>query len=159
MVNLSTVFHLHIDGHAEWNIKNLEDILRTFVFDFKGNWDDHLPLMEFAYNNSYYSSIQMDRYEALYGRRCRSPTGWFEVDYEGLIGPYLVHQAMNKVKVILKGLETTHIPTQMWEESHWSLRWMTGYIWNFHPWRVLWCLVKQEYLVPVLLDLIDYQRE
>ncbi|KAL0290311.1 UNVERIFIED_CONTAM: Retrovirus-related Pol polyprotein from transposon.6 [Sesamum angustifolium] len=49
--------------------------------EFKGNWDDHLPLMEFAYNNSFHSSIGMAPYEALYGRRCRSPVCW---DIEGL---------------------------------------------------------------------------
>ena len=49
------------------------------MIDFKGSWDDHLPLIEFAYNNSYHSSIQIALYEALYGRKCRSPVGWFEV--------------------------------------------------------------------------------
>ncbi|WMV50499.1 hypothetical protein MTR67_043884, partial [Solanum verrucosum] len=48
-------------------------LLTDFVIDFKGNWDDHLPLIEFAYNNSYHSSIGMATFEALYGRRCRSP--------------------------------------------------------------------------------------
>ncbi|WMV42652.1 hypothetical protein MTR67_036037 [Solanum verrucosum] len=72
-------------------------MLRACVIDFKGSWDDHLPLIEFAYNNSYHSSIQMAPYEALYGRRCRSPIGWFEVGEARLIGPDLVHQAMEKV--------------------------------------------------------------
>ena len=49
------------------------------VIDFKGNLDDHLPLIEFSYNNSYHSSISMIPFEELYGRRCRSPVGWFEV--------------------------------------------------------------------------------
>ncbi|WMV07709.1 hypothetical protein MTR67_001094 [Solanum verrucosum] len=84
------------DGQAERTIQTLEDMLRACVIDFKGNWDDHLPLIEFAYNYSYHSSIQMTPYEALYGRRCRSPIGWFEVGEEGLIGPDLVHQAMEK---------------------------------------------------------------
>ena len=61
---------------------------------------------KFAYNNSYHSSIQMAPYEALYGKRCRSPIGWFEVDEAGLIGPDLVHQAMEKVKVIQERLKT-----------------------------------------------------
>ncbi|WMV54147.1 hypothetical protein MTR67_047532 [Solanum verrucosum] len=72
-------------------------MLRACVIDFKGNWDDHLHLIEFSYNNSYHSSIQMAPYEALYGRRCRSPIGWFEVGEAGLIGPDLVHQALEKV--------------------------------------------------------------
>ncbi|KAH0695075.1 hypothetical protein KY285_022172 [Solanum tuberosum] len=104
-VNLSTAFHPQTDGQAERTIQNLEDMLRACVIDFKGNWDDHLPLIEFAYN-SYHSSIQMAPYEALYGRRCRSPIGWFEVGAAGLIGPDLVHQAMEKVKVIQERLKT-----------------------------------------------------
>ncbi|XP_070050485.1 uncharacterized protein, partial [Nicotiana tomentosiformis] len=79
-VNLSTAFHPQTDGQAERTIQTLEDMLRACVLDFKGNWDDHLALIEFAYNNSYHSSIKMAPYEALYGRRCRSPVGWFEVE-------------------------------------------------------------------------------
>ena len=51
----------------------LEDMLRACVLDHKGSWEEHLPLVEFAYNNSYQASIQMAPYEALYGRPCRSP--------------------------------------------------------------------------------------
>ncbi|WMV46945.1 hypothetical protein MTR67_040330 [Solanum verrucosum] len=75
-------------------------MLRACVISFKGSWDDHLPLIEFAYNNSYHSRIQMAPYEALYERRCRSPISWFEVGEAGLIGPDLVYQAMEKVKII-----------------------------------------------------------
>ena len=66
----------------------------------KGNWDDHLPLIEFAYKNSYHSSIQMAPYEALYERRYKSTIRWFEVGKAALIGPHLDHQAMQMVKVI-----------------------------------------------------------
>ena len=61
-------------------IETLEDMLRSCIIDFKGNWDKHLPLVEFAYNNRFHSSIYMDPYEALYGRRCRSLIVLFEVD-------------------------------------------------------------------------------
>ena len=70
------------------------------MIDFKGSWDDHLPLIEFAYNNSYHSSIQMDPYEALNGHRCRSLIGLFEVGEATLIGPDSVFYAMEKVKLI-----------------------------------------------------------
>ncbi|XP_070031682.1 uncharacterized protein, partial [Nicotiana tomentosiformis] len=95
-----------IDGQAERTIQMLEDMLRACVLDFKGNWDDHLALIEFAYNNSYHSSIKMAPYEALYGRRCRSPVGWFEVGETELYGPDLIHQAIEKVKVIQERLRT-----------------------------------------------------
>ncbi|XP_060202948.1 uncharacterized protein LOC132631389, partial [Lycium barbarum] len=71
----------------------------------EGNWDDHLPLIEFSYNNSYHASIGMSPFEALYGRRCRSPIGWFEVGEAELLGPDLVYQAMEKVKLIQERLK------------------------------------------------------
>ncbi|WMV42083.1 hypothetical protein MTR67_035468 [Solanum verrucosum] len=74
-VNFGFAFHPQTDGQAEHTIQTLEDMLRACVIDFQGNWDDHLPLIQFAYNNSYYSSIQMAPYEAFYGRICRSPIG------------------------------------------------------------------------------------
>ena len=77
-VDLSTAFHPQTDGQSERTIKVLEDMLRACVIDFGGHWDQFLPLAEFAYNNSYYSSIEMAPFEALYGRRCRSPIGWFD---------------------------------------------------------------------------------
>ena len=46
---------------------------------FQGKRDDHVPLIKFAYNNSYHSSIQITPYEALYGRRCKSPDGLFGI--------------------------------------------------------------------------------
>ena len=66
---------------------------------FKVNWNNHLPLIEFAYNNSYHSSFQMSSYESLYGGRCRSPIGLFEVSEDSLIGPDIAHHVMDKVKV------------------------------------------------------------
>ncbi|WMV18705.1 hypothetical protein MTR67_012090 [Solanum verrucosum] len=85
------------DGQAERTIQTLEDMLRACVIDFKGNWDDHLPLIEFSYNNSYHSSIAMAPFEALYGRRCRSPIGWFEVGEFALLCPQVVYEATEKI--------------------------------------------------------------
>ncbi|XP_070002577.1 uncharacterized protein [Nicotiana sylvestris] len=71
------------------------------------SWDDHLPLIEFAYTNNFHASIQMAPFEALYGGRCRSPIGWFEVGEAELIEQDLVHQVMEKVKIIKERLKTT----------------------------------------------------
>nr|AAT38739.2 Integrase core domain containing protein [Solanum demissum] len=79
-VKLCTAFHPQMDGQAEHTIQTLEDMLRACVIDFKDNWDDYLHLIKFAYNNSYHSIIAMAPFEALYGRRCRSPVGSFEVE-------------------------------------------------------------------------------
>ena len=67
---MSTIFHPQIDGQSERTIQVLEDMLRACVLDLKGSWEEYLPLVEFAYNNSYEASIQMTIYEALYGRPC-----------------------------------------------------------------------------------------
>ena len=70
------------------------------MLEFKGSWDRHLPLMEFAYNNSYQSSIEMAPYEALYGRKCRTPLCWDKVGERKLLGPEIVQVTTDNVKVI-----------------------------------------------------------
>lgn len=70
------------------------------MIDFRGKWDDHLPLVEFSYNNSYHSSIGMPPYEALYGRKCRTPLCWLEVGEKKLIGPKLMWLTNEKIEVI-----------------------------------------------------------
>ena len=64
----------------------LEDMLRGCVMEFPGNWDRYIPLMEFAYNNSYQASIGTTTYEVLYGRRCRTPVCWTELNEHKVIG-------------------------------------------------------------------------
>ena len=74
----------------------------------KGVWIDSLPLVEFSYNNSFYSSISMAPYEALYGRRCRSTIRWFEVGEPLLLGPDLVYKTLEKVHIIRNRLQTAY---------------------------------------------------
>ncbi|GJW43762.1 putative reverse transcriptase domain-containing protein [Tanacetum coccineum] len=70
---------------------------RACVIDFGGSWDVHLPLAEFSYNNSYHSSIRCAPFEALYGRKCRSPVLWAEIRESSLFGPELVQEMIDKV--------------------------------------------------------------
>ena len=74
--------------------------------DLKGSWEEHLPLVEFAYNNSYQASIQMRLYEALYGRSCRSPICWTEVGKSSITGMDLIRDTFEKVNLIWKCLLT-----------------------------------------------------
>ena len=83
---MSTAFHPQTDGQSERTIQTLEDMLRACVLDFGGSWEDHVGLIEFAYNNSYHASIEMAPFEALYGRPCRSPVCWAEVGDRALLG-------------------------------------------------------------------------
>ncbi|KAL6128466.1 hypothetical protein ACLB2K_071821 [Fragaria x ananassa] len=74
-------------------------MLRACVMDFKRCWEDHLQLIEFAYNNSYHSSIDMAPYEALYGRPCRYPICLAEVGDSELLGPDIVQETTEKVSL------------------------------------------------------------
>ena len=85
-LDFSIAFHLQTNGQSERTIQTLQDTLRACVLDFKGSWASHLPLLEFAYNNSYYSSIEAASHEALYGRKCRSPICWDEVGEQKILG-------------------------------------------------------------------------
>ncbi|GJZ01838.1 putative reverse transcriptase domain-containing protein [Tanacetum coccineum] len=72
-LDMSTAYHPETDGQSERTIQTLEDMLRACVIDFGKSWINHLPLVEFSYNNSYHASIKAAPFEALYGRKCRSP--------------------------------------------------------------------------------------
>ena len=104
--SMSTAFHPQTDGQSEQTIQILEDMLRACVLDLKGSWEEHLPLIEFAYNNSYQASIQMAPYEALYGRPCRSLICWIEVGGSSITGPDLIRDTSDKVGMIRKRLLT-----------------------------------------------------
>ncbi|GKF11352.1 putative reverse transcriptase domain-containing protein [Tanacetum coccineum] len=78
-LDMSTTYNLETDGQSERTIQTLEDMLRDCVIEFGNGWINHLPLVEFSYNNSYHASIKATSFEALYGRKCRSPICWAEV--------------------------------------------------------------------------------
>ncbi|GKB13190.1 putative reverse transcriptase domain-containing protein [Tanacetum coccineum] len=78
-LDMCTAYHPETDGQSERTIQTLEDMLRACVIDFGNGWEGHLPLIEFSYNNSYHASIKASPFEALYGRKCRSPVCWAEV--------------------------------------------------------------------------------
>ncbi|GJR40874.1 retrovirus-related pol polyprotein from transposon TNT 1-94 [Tanacetum coccineum] len=96
-LNMSTAYHRETDGQSERTIQMLEDMLRACVIDFGGSWDRHLPLVEFSYNNSYHASIKAAPFEALYGRKCRSPVCWSEVGDSQLTRPELIRETTEKI--------------------------------------------------------------
>ncbi|GJU96942.1 putative reverse transcriptase domain-containing protein [Tanacetum coccineum] len=97
---MSTAYHPQTDGQSERTIKTLEDMLRACVLDFGGSWDVHLPLVDFLYNNSYHSSVRCAPFEALYGRKCRSPIMLAEVGEGQLKGSELVQETTEKISQI-----------------------------------------------------------
>ncbi|GJS56816.1 reverse transcriptase domain-containing protein [Tanacetum coccineum] len=78
-LDMSIAYHPQTDGQSKRTIQTLEDMLRACVIDFGKGWDRHLPLVEFSYNNIYHTSIKAAPFEALYGRKCRSPVCWAKV--------------------------------------------------------------------------------
>ncbi|KAM1405180.1 hypothetical protein EV1_000024 [Malus domestica] len=80
-------------------------MLRSSVLQFGDSWHDCLDLMEIAYNNSYYSSIGMAPFEALYGKSCRTPLSWSEVGERVLVGPEIVDETTQNVQVIKSNLK------------------------------------------------------
>ena len=105
-LRMSTAFHPQTDGQSEMTIQVLEDMLRACGLDLKGIWEEHLPLVEFAYNNSYQANIQMAPYKALYGMSCRSLVCWTEVGQSSTTGPELIRVTSEKVDLIRKRLLT-----------------------------------------------------
>ncbi|GJS05290.1 putative reverse transcriptase domain-containing protein [Tanacetum coccineum] len=102
---MSTAYHPETDGQSERTIQTLEDMLRACVIDFGKCWDRHLPLVEFSYNNSYHTSIKAAPFEALCGRKCRSPICWAEVGDAQLTGPVIVHETTEKIIQIKKRIQ------------------------------------------------------
>ncbi|GAU22845.1 hypothetical protein TSUD_282120 [Trifolium subterraneum] len=99
-LKMSTSNHPQTDGQSERTIQTLEDMLRACVLEDGGNWSKHLHLVEFAYNNSYHASIGMAPYEAMYGRKCRTPLCWTEVGDKGVLGPDIIQETTLKIKSV-----------------------------------------------------------
>ncbi|GKF05891.1 putative reverse transcriptase domain-containing protein [Tanacetum coccineum] len=100
---MSTAYHPQTDGQCERTIQTLEDMLCACVIDFGKGWDRHLPLVKFSYNNSYHTSIKAALFEALYGRKCRSPICWAE----GKLNPRCIRpfKILAKVGTVVYRLE------------------------------------------------------
>ncbi|GKB21697.1 putative reverse transcriptase domain-containing protein [Tanacetum coccineum] len=150
-LDMSTAYHPQTDGQSERTIQTLEDMLRACVIDFGGSWDVHLPLAEFSYNNSYHTSIRCAPFEALYGRKCRSPVLWAEIGEGSLIGPELVQETTDKVVVIKEKLQAARDRQKSYADSG---RKMTEYevgenvLLKVSPWKGVMRFGKKGKLAP-----------
>ncbi|GKE11269.1 putative reverse transcriptase domain-containing protein [Tanacetum coccineum] len=110
-LDLSTAYHPETDGQSERTIPTLEDMLRACAIDFGGNWDTHLPLVEFLYNNSYHSSVKCAPFEGLYRRKCRTLIAWAEVglfEVVERVGPVAYRLRLQQELVGIH--DTFHVP-------------------------------------------------
>ncbi|XP_059068640.1 uncharacterized protein LOC131859116 [Cryptomeria japonica] len=103
-LNISSAYHPETDGQTERVNQVLEDLLRMYCMDQQYKWEEYLPLVEFAYNNSFQSSIKMAPFEALYGRRCRTPISWDRLEERITLGPEMLSEMEEQVKLIRKRL-------------------------------------------------------
>ncbi|GJU70093.1 putative reverse transcriptase domain-containing protein [Tanacetum coccineum] len=104
-ISMSTAYHPETDGQSKRIIKTLEDMLRGCVIDFGKGWVKHFPLAKFSYNNSFHASIKAAPYEALYGRKCRSPVYWVEVGEAQMTGPELIQETTKKIVLIKQRMQ------------------------------------------------------
>nr|GFC90634.1 putative reverse transcriptase domain, ribonuclease H-like domain, aspartic peptidase domain protein [Tanacetum cinerariifolium] len=104
-LDMSIAYHPETDGQSERTIQNLEDMLRACAIYFGKGWVNHLPLVEFLYNNSYYATIKAVPFEALYGRKCRSPVCWTEVGEAHILGPELIQETTEKIVQIKQRMQ------------------------------------------------------
>ncbi|GJX80742.1 putative reverse transcriptase domain-containing protein [Tanacetum coccineum] len=104
-LSMSTTYHPETDGQSERTIQTLEDMLRACVIDFGKGWVKHLPLAKFLYNNNYHASIKAAPYEALYGRKCRSPMCRAKVREAQLTSPEMIQETTEKIVLIKQRIQ------------------------------------------------------
>ncbi|GKD67155.1 putative reverse transcriptase domain-containing protein [Tanacetum coccineum] len=104
-LDMSIAYHPQTDGQSERTIQTLEDMLRACAIDFGKGWVNHLPLVEFSYNNSYHASIKATPFEALYGQKCHSPVCWAKVGQVQLTGLDLVQETTDKIVQIKQRMQ------------------------------------------------------
>ncbi|GJX25006.1 putative reverse transcriptase domain-containing protein [Tanacetum coccineum] len=119
-LDMSTAYHPQTDGQSERTIQTLEDMLRACAIDFGKGWVNHLPLVEFSYNNSYHASIKAAPFEALYGRKCRSPVCWTEVGEAQILGPELIQETTEKIIQIKHRMQAALGDKVMLKVSPWK---------------------------------------
>ena len=104
-LNFSTAYHPQTDGQTERVNQVLEDLLRMYVMDQPGKWEDYLHLVEFAYNNHYQASAKMSPFEILYGRRCNTPISWSNPVDRLMLGPEMLKEMEQIVKQVQSNLK------------------------------------------------------
>eukprot|EP00253_Pinus_taeda_P032280 PITA_32280 len=117
-LNLSTTYHPETDGQTERVNQVLEEMLRMYVMDQQSHWEKYLSLVEFAYNNSYHSSIGMPPFEALYGKPCRTPLSWDRIENRVIVGPKLIQEMEEQVKQIRQRLKEAQDRQKSYVDAH-----------------------------------------
>ncbi|GJV57019.1 putative reverse transcriptase domain-containing protein [Tanacetum coccineum] len=124
-LDMSMAYHLQTNSQSERTIQTLEDMLRACVIDSEKGWDRHLPLVEFSYNNSYRTSIKATLFEALYGRKCRSPIYWLRLETLSSLARKLFMKQLRKPfksRSVFKRHMIDKRATPIGGVSHWNFK-------------------------------------
>ena len=105
-LTFSTAYHPQTNRETERMNRVLEDMLRAYVLAYGSKSEDCLPYAEFSYDDSYQSSLQMAPFEALYGRKCRTPLNWSQTGEGKIFGPDILKEAEEQVQLIRERLKT-----------------------------------------------------
>jgi hypothetical protein len=116
-LSFSTAFQPQTGGQTERVNQILEDMLRACVLAYGTKWEDCLPFAEFSYNNSYQASLQMAPFEALYGRKCRTPLNWSETEKSQVFGPDIIREAEEQVQLIRNHLKAAQSRQKSYADS------------------------------------------
>jgi transposase InsO family protein len=99
-LRFSTAYHPQIDGQIETTNQVLEDMLRACAIQYGTSWDKCLPFAEFSYNNSYQASLKKSPFEALYGRKCRTPLYCDQIGKRQVFGPDIIEDSGQLVQQV-----------------------------------------------------------
>jgi hypothetical protein len=103
-LNFSLAYHPQTDGQTQRTNQVIEDMLRACALKHGGSWDKSLSYAEFSYNNSYLASLKMSPFEALYGRKCRTPLYWDRTGERQIFGPEIIQEVEEQVRMIRENL-------------------------------------------------------
>ncbi|WVZ84298.1 hypothetical protein U9M48_031346 [Paspalum notatum var. saurae] len=97
-------YHPQTDGQTERTNQILEDMLRACATQYDTSWDKCLPYAEFSYNNNYQASLKKSPFEALYGKRCRTPLFWNQTGEKQVFGPDIIQDAEQQLRIVQENL-------------------------------------------------------
>src|SRR4051812_43364056 len=117
-LSFSTAYHPQSSGQVERVNQIHEDMLRACVISFRNKRENSLPFAEFVYNNSFQSSLGMDPFEFLYGRKCQTPLNWSETGERQFFGPDMIQDAEEQVRIVREKLKTAQSRQKSYYDRH-----------------------------------------
>jgi hypothetical protein len=117
-IKFSTAYHPKTDWKTERTNQILEDMLRMYVMDQHKHWEEFLPLVEFAYNNSYQGTINMAPFEFLYGRLCQTPLSWDRIEDRVLVGLEVIQEMEEQMQTRRKRIKEVKYKQKFYADAH-----------------------------------------